>query len=72
MRKYYSIFDKQEMRMGLVESKVDTNLNNIIYNHTNLITIIVCVGSAILIIKLINKLIEYELAKSNNAKSLMV
>lgn len=60
------------MRIGLVESKVDTNLNNIIFNHINLMTIIICVGSAILIIKLINKLIEYELAKSNNAKSLMV
>jgi len=72
MRKYYSIFDKEEMRIGLVESKAENNLNNLIYNHTNLITIIVCVGSAILIIKLINKLIEYELAKSNNAKSLMV
>ncbi|CAD8124317.1 unnamed protein product [Paramecium sonneborni] len=71
MRKYYTIFDKQNSQIGLVESLQfqDSNSKNLLKNF---FTLIGCTIIAIGIIKIVNYIMEYELRKYNNQKSLMV
>ncbi|CAK57151.1 unnamed protein product (macronuclear) [Paramecium tetraurelia] len=71
MRKYYTIFDKQNSQIGLVESihYQESNQKNLLKNF---FTLIGCTIIAIGIIKIVNYVMEYELRKYNNQKSLMV
>ncbi|CAD8206214.1 unnamed protein product [Paramecium pentaurelia] len=71
MRKYYTIFDKQNSQIGLVESIhfQESNSKNLLKNF---FTLIACTIIAIGIIKIVNYIMEYELRKYNNQKSLMV
>ncbi|CAD8119679.1 unnamed protein product [Paramecium sonneborni] len=71
MRKYYTIFDKLNSQIGLVESiqYQESNSKNLLKNF---FTLIGCTIIAIGIIKIVNYIMEYELKKQNNQKSQMV